>query len=73
LNRGQLKTALVTGGARRIGRAIVQDLAANGYGVAIHASDSLEAAAALRNEITAAGGRACVVLADLIAARAARL
>lgn len=66
MNRGQLKTALVTGGARRIGRAIVQDLAANGYGVAIHASDSLAEAAALRNEITAAGGRACVVAADLI-------
>ncbi|RUY10355.1 short-chain dehydrogenase, partial [Mesorhizobium sp. M7A.F.Ca.CA.004.12.1.1] len=29
-------TALVTGGARRIGRAIVEDLAAHGFAVAIH-------------------------------------
>ena len=66
MSSAHLKTALVTGGARRIGAAIVRDLAANGYGVAIHASSSLDAAAALRNEITAAGGRACVVPADLM-------
>jgi NAD(P)-dependent dehydrogenase (short-subunit alcohol dehydrogenase family) len=63
-----LKTALVTGGARRIGAAIVRDLAAHGYTVAIHASSSIEDAAAIRNEITAAGGRACVVTADLMSA-----
>jgi len=28
--------ALVTGGAKRIGRAIVEDLAQNGFAVAIH-------------------------------------
>lgn len=63
-----MKAALVTGGARRIGAAIVRDLAAHGYSVAIHASASLEDAAAIRNEIAAAGGRACVVTGDLISA-----
>lgn len=66
MTSAQLKTALVTGGARRIGAAIVTDLAAHGYTVAIHASASIEKAAAIRNEITAAGGRACVVTGDLI-------
>ena len=66
MTSGQLKTALVTGGARRIGAAIVRDLAANGYAVAIHASSSSGEAEAIRDEIEAAGGRACVVLADLI-------
>ena len=34
------KTALVTGGAKRIGRAIVKDLAAHGFAVAIHCHNS---------------------------------
>jgi NAD(P)-dependent dehydrogenase (short-subunit alcohol dehydrogenase family) len=33
-------TALVTGGAKRIGRAIVEALADAGYAVAIHANRS---------------------------------
>lgn len=66
LTSAQLKTALVTGGARRIGAAIVRDLAANGYTVAIHAATSVDEAASIRNEIAAAGGRACVVTGDLI-------
>jgi NAD(P)-dependent dehydrogenase (short-subunit alcohol dehydrogenase family) len=66
LNSGQLKTALVTGGARRIGAAIVRDLAANGYHVAIHASSSVTEAEAIRDEIMQAGGQASVVTGDLI-------
>ena len=58
-------TALVTGGAKRIGRAIVEDLAANGFAVAIHCNSSVEAAAALAEEIALKGGIACVVEADL--------
>ena len=41
------KTALVTGGARRIGKAIVEDLAAHGFAVAIHCNRSREDADAL--------------------------
>lgn len=59
------KTALVTGGARRIGRAIVEDLAANGFAVAIHAHRSTADAEALAGAITVGGGRAAVVEADL--------
>ena len=52
-------TALVTGGAKRIGRAIVEDLAAHGFTVAIHghsSSGSQRAAA----QISARGGKAAV-------------
>lgn len=57
--------ALVTGGARRIGRAVVEDLAAHGFAVAIHCRRSREEAGALAASIAAAGGQACVVTADL--------
>ena len=59
------RAALVTGGARRIGRAIVERLAADGYAVAIHCSRSVADAEALRAGIVAGGGRAAVVQADL--------
>jgi NAD(P)-dependent dehydrogenase (short-subunit alcohol dehydrogenase family) len=61
----RIKTALVTGGAKRVGRAIVTDLAANGFAVAIHCNRSLDEAAALAEEIALAGGKAMVVAADL--------
>ncbi|WP_224544042.1 SDR family oxidoreductase [Mesorhizobium sp. CA16] len=57
--------ALVTGGARRIGKAIVEDLAANSFAVAIHANRSGNEAEALAKKIVAGGGRAAVVAADL--------
>lgn len=59
------KVALVTGGARRIGRAIVEDLAAHGFAVAIHCNDSREEAEAVVAEVAAGGGQASVVQADL--------
>jgi len=59
------RTALVTGGARRIGKAIVEDLAAHGFAVAIHCRDSRPEAERLAGRIVAAGGRAAVLLADL--------
>jgi NAD(P)-dependent dehydrogenase (short-subunit alcohol dehydrogenase family) len=57
--------ALVTGGAQRIGRAIVLALARAGYAVAIHTNRSRDAAEALRADIARDGGRAGVVMADL--------
>lgn len=57
--------ALVTGGAVRIGRAIVLTLARAGYAVAIHTRTSRADAEALRDEIDQKGGRAGVVAADL--------
>lgn len=57
--------ALVTGGSVRVGRAIVQALAAAGYAVVIHANRSVAAAEALAVDIRASGGRAAIVTADL--------
>ena len=61
----QPRAALVTGAARRIGRAIALALHEAGYAVAIHARSSAREAEALRAEIVRAGGRAAVVHADL--------
>jgi NAD(P)-dependent dehydrogenase (short-subunit alcohol dehydrogenase family) len=57
--------ALVTGGARRIGRALVLALADAGYAVAIHHHRSGAAADALVSEIVRAGGTAVALTADL--------
>ena len=59
------KAALVTGAARRIGAAMARDLAAAGWSVAVHHRGSGAAAEALCAEITAAGGRAIPLQADL--------
>lgn len=58
-------TALVTGGARRIGAAIVRDLAGHGWAVAIHCNRSVSEAEALAAEINSRGGTAIVVRGDL--------
>jgi len=59
------RTALVTGGARRIGRAIVEDLAAHGWAVAIHYGRSEQEATALSAAIRSEGGVAVTVGGDL--------
>lgn len=59
------KVALVTGGARRVGRSIVEDLARHGWAVAIHYGRSADEAAALAHAITGAGGTAAAVAGDL--------
>jgi NAD(P)-dependent dehydrogenase (short-subunit alcohol dehydrogenase family) len=59
------RTALVTGGSRRIGRAIVEDLAAHGFAVAIHCNRSRADADSLAAELTRSGARVAVVQADL--------
>jgi NAD(P)-dependent dehydrogenase (short-subunit alcohol dehydrogenase family) len=64
------KAALVTGGAQRIGRRIVERLAAEGYGVAIHCRRSADEAERMAVQIRQAGGRAVVVQADLAEADA---
>jgi len=59
------RAALITGGGRRIGRAIALALSRAGYAVVLHAYHSRDEAEKLAAEIVAAGGRAHVVLADL--------
>jgi 3-oxoacyl-[acyl-carrier protein] reductase len=59
------KVAIVTGGARGIGRAIALDLATNGADVALTFRQSAELASALAEEIRDMGRRALVVQADV--------
>jgi NAD(P)-dependent dehydrogenase (short-subunit alcohol dehydrogenase family) len=59
------RAALVTGGARRIGRALVLGLAEAGYAVAIHHHRSQTEAQGLVAEIERAGGKAVALAADL--------
>jgi NAD(P)-dependent dehydrogenase (short-subunit alcohol dehydrogenase family) len=59
------KTALVTGAAKRIGRAIALDLARQGFAVGVHYHHSKAEAEAVVAEIVGAGGRAAALAADL--------
>ena len=59
------RAALVTGGGRRIGRALSLALSEEGYAVAIHHHDSKNEAEALAVEIIRAGGKAVALAADL--------
>jgi NAD(P)-dependent dehydrogenase (short-subunit alcohol dehydrogenase family) len=61
----QKGTALVTGGAVRIGRALCLALAHQGYTVAIHYRGSADSASDLADDITANGVKAFTVQADL--------
>jgi NAD(P)-dependent dehydrogenase (short-subunit alcohol dehydrogenase family) len=59
--------ALVTGGGRRIGRAIALSLAEAGFDVAIHYRSNAAEAEAVATEVRALGRRAAIVQADLTA------
>jgi len=59
------RTALVTGAAKRIGRAIALDLARHGWAVAVHYSQSGDDADATVDDIRNAGGTAVSIQADL--------
>jgi NAD(P)-dependent dehydrogenase (short-subunit alcohol dehydrogenase family) len=60
-----IKTALVTGGAKRLGRAIALALADHGWDVAVHCHSSKDEAEATAAEIREHGRRAIVIQADL--------
>jgi 3-oxoacyl-[acyl-carrier protein] reductase len=59
------KVALVTGGARDIGRAIALALAGRGASVVVNYLHSADAAKKVVAEITGAGGRAVAIRADV--------
>ena len=65
---GSPRVALVTGGAVRIGRAIVEELAREGWAVAFSYRTSVSQAKALAEELTGAGRTVAAFRADLDAA-----
>ena len=62
---GYPRAALVTGGARRIGRAIALGLGAEGWAVAVHYRNAETEAAEVVQRIEAGGGRAVALQARL--------
>jgi NAD(P)-dependent dehydrogenase (short-subunit alcohol dehydrogenase family) len=60
-----LKAVLVTGAAKRLGRAIALELARHGWAVAVHYNSSKTEAEATAREIAMAGARTTIFRADL--------
>lgn len=63
--RDRKGAALVTGSAKRIGRQIALDLAADGFDIAVHCNTSIDEANAVARKIAAMGRWATVVRGDL--------
>lgn len=66
------KTALVTGGSRGIGRAIVIELAREGARVALNYQKNEEKAKAVADEVAKFGGKVMLVKANVAASQEAR-
>ena len=60
-----MKVILVTGGAKRLGRAIIEEFAKHNYGCLIHANSSVEEAGILCDRIRSAGGSANVFIHEI--------
>ena len=60
------KTALITGGAKRLGRAISKELARSGYNVIIHYNSSEGDALSIREELLELGVDVHILQADLL-------
>ena len=60
------RRAIVTGAAHRLGRAMVLDLAADGWDVAIHYNSSSEGAEKTAADARDLGVKACTIKADLL-------
>ena len=64
-DRNNTKAALVTGAAKRIGRAIALDMAAHGWSIAVHYNSSSQQAEETRDAIRGSGASAEIVQGDL--------
>lgn len=60
-----VKTALVTGGAKRLGAAIVLALAESGWDIALHCRSSQTEAESIARQVRARGRRCVILPADL--------
>ena len=60
-----MRSVLVTGAAKRIGRRLALDLAADGWDVAVHCNASLSEAEEVASQIRGLGRKAAVVRGDL--------
>jgi NAD(P)-dependent dehydrogenase (short-subunit alcohol dehydrogenase family) len=58
-------TVLITGAAKRLGRALALDFGQRGWAVGVHCHGSIDDATAVVSEIKRCGGRAAVLQADL--------
>ena len=61
-----MKRALVTGAAKRLGRAMALSLAEQGYDVAVHYASSYEDAGDTAEQVAKRGQAAAVLPADLL-------
>jgi NAD(P)-dependent dehydrogenase (short-subunit alcohol dehydrogenase family) len=62
------RTVLITGAAKRIGRALAEDFGTRGWSVAIHYNESAEDAESVAKNIQNSGARAITLQADLASA-----
>ena len=60
------RTALITGGARRLGKAIAEELSEMGFNIIIHYNNSEEEAVALRDQLSSKEIKVFLVKADLL-------
>ena len=65
MENGRMKTVLITGASRGIGRATALKFAQGGYGVGINYNNSKKDAVGLKKEIECFGGKAEILKADI--------
>ncbi|TXH80835.1 MAG: SDR family oxidoreductase [Rhizobium sp.] len=65
MSQEKLRTALITGASKRIGRAIAEDLSDNGFAVALHANQSIAEASEIVTKLRQKGRKAIAIKEDL--------